>query len=438
MELLKYSSQASTSSLFTLLSTCANPTLIHARYPQPLLPHLLERLQTLTLDGASGAVIVSGFTLPASAPSPAEGVPPVYQLTFPLEPPPHPEAIFCVLGTASSIVVCGQRVLAEQADPDTQMIDLCWSVDPAVVTCALDWIEPMLAHHAPDQHATFQQVRRDFPPLPASPDRLLHLSADLLGFVANQHSTLVTANRELAARLSWQEDQTRMMVHDIRAPLHALLVSLKNLLPQQLDPAGQRELLLIAYDSAHLLETLIETTMDALRLEAGKMPLKYQPLQVSTLIQAVCEPFNMAGRAEHARLCWSCPDDLPVLWGDRGLLERVLTNLLSNAIKFTPADGEIIVSARLTANAEALEMIVGDTGVGIALEAQPHIFQRFYQANSKDGRRGFGLGLYFCRVAVEAHGGQISFTSTPGVGSIFKVVLPLNPPAHADVGERDP
>jgi signal transduction histidine kinase len=86
---------------------------------------------------------------------------------------------------------------------------------------------------------------------------------------------------------------------------------------------------------------------------------------------------------------------------------------------------------------QAIELLVRDTGEGIPLEAQPHIFKRFYQANSQDGRRGVGLGLYFCRGAVEAHHGTISFTSTPGVGSTFKVTLPLKPPEQPDENAAD-
>jgi signal transduction histidine kinase len=438
MDHLKRFTKTATGSLFTSLHTFANATLINGRYNQTLLQHLMERLQSLTLGRGNGALIMSTLSTPDGntwLPAPP---PEIQWLTLPPNTATEQqEVLFCVLGVAGSAVLCGKAAEDDPEDPDARIFDLVWSFDPAIVTYALDWIGTVLKGN-PEQQTTFQRMRQDFP-LPDAPnsDLLLQLSTHLLAFDAHENSTLVTANNELTARLRWHEDQTRMMVHDIRAPLHTLLISLKTLLPQQLDPAGQYELLLVAYESARLLENLIETTMDSLRLDTGKLPIRYQELPVDRLIQAVCEPFELTGRSDQPQIRWNASADLPLLWGDRGLLERVLTNLLSNAIKFTPATGEIAISAHLDDTGQAIELLVRDTGEGIPLEAQPHIFKRFYQANSKDGRRGVGLGLYFCRGAVEAHHGTISFTSTPGVGSTFKVTLPLKPSEQPDETAAD-
>lgn len=412
--------------------------LINGRYNQTMLQHLMERLQSLTLGGENGAVIVRALSTPDGntwLPAPP---PKIRRLTLPPSiAPEQSEVLFCVLGITNSAVLCGKMAEDQPDDPDACLFDVVWSFDSAIVTYALDWIKTLLKGN-PEQRSTFQHMRQNFPlPDAPDPDLLLQLSAHLLAFDAYENSTLVTANSKLAARLRWHEDQTRMMVHDIRAPLHTLLISLKALLPQQLDPASQRELLLVAYESARLLENLIETTMDALRLDTGKLPIRYQELAVDRIIQAVCEPFELTGRADQPPICWSASPDLPLLQGDRGLIERILTNLLSNAIKFTPATGEIAISAQPDDTGQAIELLIRDTGEGIPLEAQPHIFKRFYQANSKDGRRGVGLGLYFCRGAVEAHHGTISFTSTPGVGSTFKVTLPLKPPEQPDATAAD-
>ncbi|MFP4437894.1 MAG: ATP-binding protein [Chloroflexaceae bacterium] len=433
MDHLKHFTKTATSSLFTSLHTFANASLINGRYNQTLLQHLMERLQSLTLGGGNGALIMNTLGAPDGTTWLPAPPPEIRRLVLPPAiATEQQEVLFCVLGGAGSAVLCGQVAEDHPEDPDARIFDLVWSFDPAIVTYALDWIGTVL-QGSPEQQATFHRIRQDFP-LPDVPnsDMLLRLSAHLLAFDAHENSTLVTANNELAARLRWHEDQTRMMVHDIRAPLHTLLISLKALLPQQLDPVGQHELLLVAYESARLLENLIETTMDSLRLDTGKLPVRYQELPVDRLVQAVCEPFELTGRSDQPQIRWDVSADLPPLRGDRGLLERVLTNLLSNAIKFTPATGEIDISSRLSDTGQAIELLVRDTGEGIPLEAQPHIFKRFYQANSKDGRRGVGLGLYFCRGAVEAHHGTISFTSTPGVGSTFKVTLPLKPPEQPD------
>jgi signal transduction histidine kinase len=429
MDHINLFTKISNSSLFHSLHTFANATLINGRYSQTMLQHLMERLQSLTLGEENGALIMSGIDTPGGHSGLPAPPPQVQCLTIPQDTQPgSQEILFCMLGASSSAVVCGKGADDHGNDTHTRMFEVIWSFDPAIVKYALDWIDTRLKDNS-EQQTTFQDLRRAFP-LPDAPNMnlFLQLSAQLLAFDAHENSPLVTANNDLVARLRWHEDQTRMMVHDIRTPLHTLLVSLKALLPQQLDPAGQRELLLVAYESAQLLENLIETTMDALRLDTGKLPLKYQEMAVDQLLQAVCEPFELTGDTDQPQIRWNISADLPLLWGDHALLERVLTNLLSNAIKFTPATGEITISVQLAETRQAIEFLVSDTGEGIPPEAQPHIFNRFYQANSKEGRRGVGLGLYFCRGAVEAHHGTISFTSTPGVGSTFKVTLPLKPP----------
>src|SRR5690606_29086146 len=95
------------------------------------------------------------------------------------------------------------------------------------------------------------------------------------------------------------------------------------------------------------------------------------------------------------------------------------------AIKYTPPTGEIVVSARVTHEGHSVEISVSDSGQGIPAEAQAHIFERFYQASENDRRRGTGLGLYFCRLAVEAHGGSIGVQSVVGQGSTFTILLPI-------------
>jgi signal transduction histidine kinase len=211
----------------------------------------------------------------------------------------------------------------------------------------------------------------------------------------------------------------------MRAPLHTLLISIRALKRQSFDPEGQAELLEVASESAGYLLTLTETVLDSARLETSGWSLKRQPVRMSALAHAVCEPLEMAARPEQAPLRRSIAEDLPPVWLDRGLMERVLTNLVTNAIKYTPPQGEIRVSARLMHDGHAMELTVSDTGQGIPPEAQAHIFERFYQASENDRRRGTGLGLYFCRLAVEAHGGSIAVQSALGQGSTFTILLPI-------------
>ncbi|NNJ10650.1 sensor histidine kinase [Chloroflexales bacterium ZM16-3] len=323
------------------------------------------------------------------------------------------------VGQTSGFALAASPITPLDRDESLWLYDALWSCGPA----ALRGVANQL-HESLDAETS----RRIDALQPPEPSALLQLSSDLLDFAARQHSTLGVANRSLTERMRNQEDQTRMIVHDMRAPLHTLLISIKALQRQRFDPEGRNELLEVARDSAGYLLNLTETVLDSARLETSGWSVKRQPMRILNLVQSVCDPLELAARPDQARLQHSVADDMPVIWVDRGLLERVLTNLITNAIRYTPASGEIGVSARLIHDDHAVEISVSDTGQGIPKEAQEHIFERFYQANDSDRHRGTGLGLYFCRLAVEAHGGSIAVQSTVGEGSTFIIVLPVDPP----------
>jgi len=338
----------------------------------------------------------------------------VGRVAMPAAPAPGPGFALVGIGRRLGYVLVAVPTEPLGRDDSIRLHDACWSCAPEAVRALFELAD------APPPHPP-ELGRLEAP----DADRMLQLGADLLDFAARQHSTLAVANRALAERLRNHEDQTRMIVHDMRAPLHTLLISIKALQRQRFDPEGQAELLGVARESAGYLLNLTETVLDSARLETSSWSIKRQPVRLSTIVQAVCEPLELAARPDQARLRSVLPDDLPVIWLDRGLMERVLTNLITNAIKYTPATGEIVVSARLAHEGHAVEIGVSDSGQGIPPEAQAHIFERFYQANDDDRRRGTGLGLYFCRLAVEAHGGSIGVQSAVGQGSTFTIQLPI-------------
>ncbi len=303
-----------------------------------------------------------------------------------------------------------------ERDPNLQLHDAHWSCDPE----DLLQIGELLNSSIPlIQRAALLRLQ------PPPPNLLIQIANEALDFAARQHVTLTLANRSLSERLRNHEDQTRMIIHDMRGPLHTLLISLKALQRQGFDTNARNELLELARDSANYLLNLTETVLDTARLETSSWRLQLQPVNLKTLIKMVCEPFRQLTPRDHASLQVEIPDELPTVILDHHLIERVIINLVSNALKFTPSNGVVTVTAYLVDDGNSVAIQVSDTGPGIPPEAQAHIFERFYQARETDRRHGTGLGLYFCRLAVEAHGGRITLESEVGRGSTFTVQLPV-------------
>ena len=154
------------------------------------------------------------------------------------------------------------------------------------------------------------------------------------------------------------------------------------------------------------------------------------PVEVGALLRGIIEKFLPQAQKADVELLATVPDALPPLMADGDRLAQVFTNLVDNALRFTPPGGQITLSAK---QAEAgIELSVTDTGAGVASEALPRLFDRFYQADpSRAGadtaarRRGAGLGLAIVNEIIQAHGGKIGVRSQVGSGTTFTIHLPL-------------
>lgn len=225
-----------------------------------------------------------------------------------------------------------------------------------------------------------------------------------------------------------REDITHMIIHDLRNPLSSIMSSLDLIQAAMRDPSLNLpvdQLFDIARRSGERLFTLIDSILDLARLEAGETELRREPIPVDTLVWETVEQMQpLAIRRDIALEVRIAPDVPPVL-GDRELLQRVLLNLLDNALKYTPPQGKITVSVDMLSPEMAL-FSVADTGPGIPIEYQARIFDRFARV---PGQRtgGTGIGLAFCKLAIEAHGGQIWVESAPGEGATFRFTLPATP-----------
>ena len=183
------------------------------------------------------------------------------------------------------------------------------------------------------------------------------------------------------------------------------------------------EMLADISQEADRLARLVDDLLDASRLQAGGLPFRdVDEVDLRLLAQRVVDRYR--GRTKKHQLALAFPDDFPVILGDVQRLEQVLDNLVSNAVKYSPHGGKIEVRGRATP--AEIVISVSDEGVGIPLDEQERIFDRFYRVEGPETRAvsGTGLGLYLTRAIVAAHGGRCWVSSTPGRGSTFYVALP--------------
>jgi signal transduction histidine kinase len=230
-----------------------------------------------------------------------------------------------------------------------------------------------------------------------------------------------------------KEDMTRMLVHDLRSPLTIIKGSLDllGLAQAERDDASFQKLLGMAERSSDQMLRMVSDLLDISRLEDGQQPLHPEPVNARWLLKENLARFEPLLIPAGLRAEIAVEPDLPLLNVDGHLIERVLGNLLHNAVKFTPDGGRICLWARLDPKQAPGGMLLGitDSGPGIAADEIPRLFQKFHRIDSTQGRwTGTGLGLSFCKQAVEGHGGRIWVESQKGQGSTFMMALPVVEP----------
>ena len=247
---------------------------------------------------------------------------------------------------------------------------------------------------------------------------------------ADRVEVLCSERERLEELLRLREELTDMIIHDLRNPLGVIVSGLQML---ERVPVAETELAYVTAlvetmgRSVRRMQRLVDTLLDIARLEEGRMALQPQPLDLLPLLEETIAEERSLAEARGLVLEGRLPASLPLILADRDVLVRVLVNLLDNALKFTPHGGQVWVEVRPDPEGARVEIV--DSGPGIPLEERERIFEKFTQVRGQaGGRRGSGLGLAFCRMAVEAHGGRIWVEDGPsGVGSRFVFVLPQAP-----------
>jgi signal transduction histidine kinase len=233
------------------------------------------------------------------------------------------------------------------------------------------------------------------------------------------------------------------MSHELRTPLNSIIGFSKVILKEIDGPITdtQREDLQAIYNAGQHLLGLISDMLDISRIEAGKLELSFEDVNVEEVIDGVMSTATGLVKDKPIELVTDTPEDLPLISADRIRVRQVLLNLVSNAAKFTE-EGQIAVSARTirTENEPEVLVAVADTGIGIAPENIDRLFQAFSQVDPSPTRKsgGTGLGLSIARHLVELHGGRIWVESTLGEGSTFAFTLPFSPPEAEPAAETSP
>ena len=222
-----------------------------------------------------------------------------------------------------------------------------------------------------------------------------------------------------------RDDMRNMIVHDLRTPLTSVIVGLEMVAGHGPLSELQREMMSIATSGGRTLLAMINDLLDVEKMESGTTQLHYQPLSAAELVASAVEQVASLAAMEETSIITAIGSELPPFAGDANKLCRTLVNLVANAIKFTHG-GTVTITAA-PAEGESIRFAVRDTGAGIPAEAFERIFEKFGQLDAQS-RVGTGLGLAFCKLAVEAHGGHIQVESTPGEGSTFSFTIPLSAP----------
>jgi signal transduction histidine kinase/ActR/RegA family two-component response regulator len=248
--------------------------------------------------------------------------------------------------------------------------------------------------------------------------------------------------RELAERASVALDNARLyreaqqanrvkdeflatLSHELRTPLNAIVGWTHLLRTGELDAPTSGRALETIERNARLQSQLIADILDVTRIVSGKLRVESAPVDLAHVITAACDTVRPSAERKGVRLVCNLTAPALTVLGDAGRLQQVAQNLLQNAVKFTPKGGEVHAGLRRFGN--AAELVVEDTGAGIAPDFLPHVFERFRQSDSSTTRPhgGLGLGLAITRHLVEAHGGSVEAASRgPGLGATFTVRLP--------------
>lgn len=224
-----------------------------------------------------------------------------------------------------------------------------------------------------------------------------------------------------------QDDLKRGVIstvsHQLKTPLTSMRMAIHLLLEEKVGPLNEKqaELLVAAREDSDRLNDILNSLLDISRIESGRVQMEFHAVSPQELVLEAIEPLRITAKDQGVILEVELTEDLPQVWADKIRINYVFGNLLSNALKYTPAGGQITVSARTEEN--GVMFSVADTGKGIPSQFLPRIFEQFFRVPDQGSEAGAGLGLAIVKEIVEAHGGKVSVDSVEGKGSTLSFTL---------------
>jgi signal transduction histidine kinase len=242
----------------------------------------------------------------------------------------------------------------------------------------------------------------------------------------SQVTALQHENKELLELQRVRQETSDLIIHDLRSPLglmYSAVQMLEMVLPEDQVKANW-ELFDVIRNSYTRMQNLVDSLLDVAKMESGEIELDLAPIDFQVLVDKAVSPSRFAIEERGIKLHTLIPADLPELKLDKEKFIRVFDNLIDNAVKAMPSGGTLSITAGQ--QEDEVRICITDTGSGIPPAERERIFERFTQAAGGTRPRGFGLGLVFCRLTVEAHGGRIWVEPGPGdIGSRFIFTVPL-------------
>jgi signal transduction histidine kinase len=236
-----------------------------------------------------------------------------------------------------------------------------------------------------------------------------------------------------------REDLLSMIYHDIRSPLANIISSLDVLQMMvnfdESKPAVQ-SLFDIAARSTRRIQRLTHSMLDINRLEAGQPVIDKKPTTPITLLQDSLDTLKPLIENKKLEIVMDFPNETTLVMVNNDMIQRVIINLIENAIKYTPSEGKIIVGAQQSTS--MVNFRVQDNGPGIPADHRQQIFEKYTRLQTNGEMDGYGLGLAYCRLAVEGHGGNIWVDNIPGGGSQFTFTIPVFTDDKSDTCDSEP